>query len=422
MLGDEVRAFMEKYINLWKASGDDHPPFERTYSKAEQKTIEAEVSRVLDGVLSRIEVYPREEAAQEEWVGELLAALRQSSAGLQKSAGVHLDTVLSEEFLRSTRCFIRDVNRFDPRMKAADIHQALRNVWVMNGLQIFTSSGLEYTPSIFAYSLLYPYTDNVNDSAGSTSSEKMDLNKKIRSWLEGEDPIPADDYEGKIRALLKKIEAQHPRSSCPGVYRSLLAIYNAQVKSLALHGRGIRLPLSTIVDIVFEKGGTSVLADGFLVRPDITAELQDYCFGLGTFLQLVDDLQDMRTDRAAGHATLFSREESRGGRDRLVNRLLQYLRNFLEINRKQETAAMERLIRRNCDFQILKAIAGNRRFFSRRYVRLMETFMPVRFSFLARKRKEIRKQILNIDNLRLSGKTLVSPLWFSIKTCGTINI
>jgi hypothetical protein len=203
------------------------------------------------------------------------------------------------------------------------------------------------------------------------------------------------------------------------VYRGLLAIYNAQVKSLGLYNGGDQLSLSAVMDIVFEKGGTSVLADGLLIDPAIDEDRQGYCFGLGTFLQLADDLQDMEADRASGHLTLFSRQESRRGRERLANRLLHFMRNFLDLNRKQETPGaqtMESLIRRNCDFLIMKAIAQNGRHFSRSYVKTMERFMPVRFSFLIKKRRELKKQTLKIDNLRLSRNTIISPLLFSVTT------
>jgi hypothetical protein len=415
----KIRMYKEKYIRLWEESADEVPHFSRTYTRGEQREIEKQVSQLVDRVSGRLDRYPRGEEAQERWSKEMLEDIRSSSAGLQKLTGSSLDTVLSEDFLRSSRRFIREVEGFDPRLGAADIYQALRNVWVMNALQLFFNLDIALTPSIFAYSLLYPYTDNVNDDFRLSAAEKTGLNVKLKSWLEGKRCAYGSDCEQKIYRLLQRIESQYPRPTHPQVYRGLLAIYNAQVKSLGLHNGGERLSLSAVMDIVFEKGGTSVLADGLLIEPAIDEEQQGYCFGLGTFLQLVDDLQDMEDDRASGHLTLFIRPESRRGRERLANRLLQYMRNFLDLNQRQPAAGartMEGLIRRNCDFLIMKAIAQNRRHFSRSYVKTMERFMPVRFSFLIKKRRKIKKQTLKIDKLRLSRNTIISPLLFSLTT------
>lgn len=55
-----------------------------------------------------------------------------------------------------------------------------------------------------------------------------------------------------------------------------------------------------------EKGGTSVLADGYLVNGDMTEEDALFAFGLGVALQLVDDLQDTSRDIAVNQHTLFT--------------------------------------------------------------------------------------------------------------------
>jgi hypothetical protein len=45
-----------------------------------------------------------------------------------------------------------------------------------------------------------------------------------------------------------------------------------------------------VVGISFEKGGTSVLADGYLVAGSLTAAQPDWIFGFGVLTQLLDDL------------------------------------------------------------------------------------------------------------------------------------
>jgi hypothetical protein len=45
----------------------------------------------------------------------------------------------------------------------------------MNSLQIFWGLPLEMTPSVYAYSMLYPYTDNFLDNPEVNSEEKIKL-------------------------------------------------------------------------------------------------------------------------------------------------------------------------------------------------------------------------------------------------------
>jgi len=56
----------------------------------------------------------------------------------------------------------------------------------------------------------------------------------------------------------------------------------------------------------WKKGGTSVLADGYLVNGEMTEEEALFAFGLGVALQLVDDLQDTSRDMAVNQHTLFT--------------------------------------------------------------------------------------------------------------------
>ena len=60
--------------------------------------------------------------------------------------------------------------------------------------------------------------------------------------------------------------------------------------------------------ISVEKGGTSVLADAYLVCGNLDTELSDLMFGFGFVLQLIDDLQDAKEDCNNNHMTVFSQE------------------------------------------------------------------------------------------------------------------
>jgi hypothetical protein len=66
-------------------------------------------------------------------------------------------------FLEATTAFARMARRFDPAITSAEIYQAARNVWTANFLQLLLGMPVRVTPAIFAYSMLYPYSDNYLD-------------------------------------------------------------------------------------------------------------------------------------------------------------------------------------------------------------------------------------------------------------------
>src|SRR5260370_36833923 len=79
-----------------------------------------------------------------------------------------------------------------------------------------------------------------------------------------------------------------------------------------------------LLGVTFDKGGTSVLADAYLVAGELTAQQETFAFELGAFLQFVDDLEDVETDLAAGRLSVFALA-ARGWRlDALTNRAFHF--------------------------------------------------------------------------------------------------
>ena len=74
---------------------------------------------------------------------------------------------------------------------------------------------------------------------------------------------PAGRHEEQAWALVSLIESQYRRAEHPEVFASLCAIHRAQERSLELH-RAAATGAGDVLEIIFEKGGTSVLADSWL--------------------------------------------------------------------------------------------------------------------------------------------------------------
>ena len=194
------------------------------------------------------------------------------------------------------------------------------------------------------------------------------------------------------------IEKQYDRSHFPGVYQSLLAIFNAQLKSLTQQ-RNECLPHEIdILDLSFEKGGTSVLADGFLLNGLLKDKHADFCFGFGVFLQLADDIQDITEDRKNNHSTIFSQNSNRYDLDRLANKLFNFTAGVVDL-KLDEGALNEKslgeLIIKNCYFLIMEAVGKNKAYFSQEYTEKIQRYFPIRFTKIKKLRKEIKDKMLD---------------------------
>ncbi len=173
-------------------------------------------------------------------------------------------------------------------------------------LQLLLGRRLELTPAILAYSLLYPYSDNVLDDPKLSTAAKIAFNQRFRCRLAGQPLAAAGEREAVIDRLVSMVEDQYDRRTYPQVFASLLAIHAAQTRSLELMRAGAAPYEVDLLGVTFDKGGTSVLADAYLVAGELTAQQETFAFELGAFLQFVDDLEDVETDLAAGRLSVFA--------------------------------------------------------------------------------------------------------------------
>jgi hypothetical protein len=292
--------------------------------------------------------------------------------------------------------FMRQVKKFDPELKPENIYQAMRNIWIANSLQALMNLKMDCSAPLFAYSMLYPYSDNVNDGAGLSAAEKISMNQNFRRWLEGESCPWQNGIERKIYLLVKLIEDKFSRDKFPGVFQSLLGIFNAQIKSLIQQkhyhsGNGV-----DILDISFEKGGTSVLADGYLVRGDLNEKLEDFCFGYGAFLQFADDIQDVDDDQKNGHQTIFTQLAESTFLDEMANRLFNYMIKVVDLHLSDSGyQRLRELILKNCFFMVMEAIGKTTQFYSPDYIQEIEQHFPFAFPYFQGVKKRLKSMMLS---------------------------
>jgi len=178
------------------------------------------------------------------------------------------------------------------------------------------------------------------------------------------------------------------------VHEALLAIHAGQTRSLAQQDDP-RLGEDELLSISCEKGGASVLADLWLVAGEAEATEQRFAFGYGVFLQLLDDLQDVEVDLAAGHQTLFTRAAARGPLDGPAARLARFVDRVLDAEPPRDEAAAERrdLVRRNCRALLVASVAAQPRRFTRRFRRAIERRWPFTLGAMRRLRTRAERRL-----------------------------
>jgi hypothetical protein len=306
--------------------------------------------------------------------------------------GMEVDNTYNNGLIGSTNTFLKMVQSFDPEMDPENIYQALRNIWIMNTLQIYFGLEMGCSDSMFAYSMLYPYTDNMMDNASISLEDKFSLSQNLKRRLEGNPYSSSREIEKKLDSLVGLVEQEFPRDGYPMLFQSLLGIYNAQIKSL-IQQREIGSPYITdIPGISFQKGGASVLADGYLLKGKLTGEQEVFCFGLGTFLQLADDIQDIKADKKNSHMTIYSQNAAKWHLDALANKLFHYISVVM---RSQEGDPIlektNELFCKSFYLHIMEAVLRNSDLYSQKYIREIQVHFPVRLAFLKKMRKKLKK-------------------------------
>jgi hypothetical protein len=375
-----VDRLMRRHVALWqKCDRNRGPRFRRRYTALEQARREADAQKFVRAAESSLASPSRD---SETAILQAFAVFARAALDLDDA---HLK-LLVEGFPMLARGLAQQARRFDPALGATDIFQASRNVWTAAGLQVLLGRPLELTPSIFAYSMLYPYTDNLLDDPQTPVESKSAFNRRFRARLQGEPATPEDHREHQVWALVDRIESQYDRERYPDVYRSLLAIQNAQEGSVGLRSEA-GLPPDQVLRGVFEKGGTSVLADGYLAAGQLTREQEDFAFGWGVLLQLADDLQDVSEDRAAGTVTLFSDAQPL---DMVTNQAFEFAElvfRGLDAFPASGVDALKQLIRQSAVTLLITAAGAAHERHTSAYIQELERHSPFRFAFVREHRQ-----------------------------------
>lgn len=403
--------YTEQFAEIWQKCPSDFPRFDRLYSDESKSSKENEISHFLNKFKGGRVTWLQKLWASNQVDSPLICEARRVLSQSLGFTDAQLDLLFSDDLFDFTKSFVLKARLFDTDLSVHDIFQACRNAWIMAGLQLIMGLPVRVTSSVFAYSMLYPYSDNLIDNPWVSTSEKAMFSNRFKLRLEGVPVLPESSIESKIHQLIGLIEEEYDRSAFPEVYESLLDIHDAQTKSISLvHAEGL-LSEDEILNICIGKGGTSVLADGYLIAGKLTSQQRYFLFGFGAYLQLLDDLQDLSEDTENQLKTAFS---SRTGlsNDVKFNKTYWFgeevMKGLAYFDGKQ-IDVFRSLMKRSLDLFMAESLAFNEDHFPRQFVAELERHTPVHFTYLRSLNEQLtlnKSLITGIFDEITSGETV----------------
>jgi len=403
----DKRTIRENYLTLikdeWLAAPDTFPDFLTPIQLNTKAQNEQYILTVSDGFQALIKSFPARIKDRENWKKKLEGMLENVLCE-ETIIGVHdvMDRQTLAAFQDELKDFLRHVRAFAPELSMEGIGQAVRNYTVYMMFAQIHQVKQGFSPACFGYSMLYPFTDNYIDSQNYSVSDKAEYNHIIRDKIIGEEVHPQSQHQLKTCELLGMIESEYPREldstvyprgSDAKVYMLLLMMLEAQEESIRQQSKEEALTLSDRLDISIYKGGISVLIDRFFVNREITDADLTFYLGFGFFLQLADDLQDIKEDSVKGHQTILTLDTSCVQEEKIVNKLLHFVQQITE-SYPAENDSFKNFVLSNCFQLIYSSIIGSKEYFSTEYLERMEGLFPVSYQFLE---KMNRNRIDNKD-------------------------
>lgn len=389
-LRPRIRAACRECAALWDTTPEEPPVLGPRIGPFRHLGNARAAARLIDELAAGVQSVPDGERERAAWREAVRERLQQFGDGRLGWPAGYRRLVFGDSFFDASMAFAHEARAFDPGASLASVWQALRNVWIANSLQMILDLPVRLSPGVFAYSMLYPVTDNLLDDVSVRQPAKRAFCRRLGQRLAGRPVRPTNPSEAAAFRLVARIEEEFPRCAFAGVHESLLAIHRGQVLSLSQQERP-KLTDADILDISCEKGGSSVLADLYLVAGTPSPEEERFAFGYGVFLQLLDDLQDAGEDLAVGHQTLFTRAARRGPLDGAAARLLRFIDRVLdaqEMLARPALADRKDLVRRNCRSLLVAAVVDQPRLFTRRFRRDLTRCWP----FSARAMRRLRRR------------------------------
>ncbi|WP_421921187.1 hypothetical protein [Marinifilum sp.] len=383
--------FLNQFINKWLSCAEDFPKNKRKYSSIEKFIWEMKCERFLNFAKS----FSQNEINENDILLNKCKSFFRDELSYTRD---QLQLIFSDDMIVATKDFIRRALQFDSELSNEELFQALRNQWIVFGLQSLFNYPVQTTSSTLAYSLLYPYSDNFIDSRRISYQDKIEFSKRFELRLQGDKVIAKSKAEERIYQLVSMIEDDFDRNDFPKLYESLLDIHHAQTRSIALTRQSVLSDIKCF-EIAVTKGATSVIADGYLIAGELSYDQLHFLYEYGAYLQILDDLQDARDDLYEGVFTCFSKNLHSQYLDSMLCKTYYLGKEVLATIQQiyPGKIAFQGLIKRSFSLLFASSVLTNPKDFSPAFIQQCERHSPFRFSFAEKHKAELNHSQVLFD-------------------------
>jgi len=400
----ELNSIKEKYLNTvkneWLIADNFCPDFLSEISEETKTQNEQYIQKVSDDFQKHMKSFSHIPPRHKKWKQRILNML-ENILSEETIIGIHtsMDLQTLDAFQAELKDFLRHVRKFAPELSFDEIGQALRNYIVYAMFKEIHQLKSNFNIAGFGYSMLYPFSDNYIDSKKYSAKEKAEYNQIIRDKIEGKEVHPKSIHQIKTCELLQAIESEYPRAIDSTIFKLLLMMLDAQEDSMRQHNKGFLLTSEERLDISLYKGGISVLIDRFFVKKELTEDDLIFYLGLGFFLQLADDLQDIKEDSMQGNQTIFTLDLNNEQEEKIVNKMLHFVNHIMNVY-QSENDIFKNFILSNCYQLIYSSVIGSKEFFSKDYLVKLEKYLPVSYPFL----ENLKKNMIENKDMKIQDK------------------
>lgn len=330
-----------KMKEIWFKMSVDYETYPSRYNRGKDKSLKSLNKKIRKSLTCIKNV---DQTTDHELVDRLVNEVKTFAIQTLGMSGYAVDTIFKEDHFKHSESFMKRAKELSPDITRESLFQALRNVWTMHSMQLYLGKNVELTDSVFAYSMLYPLTDNYLDNPNISYTCKSEFNKRFREKIRTGKGVGKSDEEKKIFLMIDLIERDWSRLDYPKVYHALMGILDGQQMSLKQQGLEC-LYDQDLLFLTFYKGGTSVLADAYLIAGELSQAQETFSFMYGVILQLADDLQDIDCDLKEKHMTMMNCQVQIGNLDSMLNKYLNFIDefflNYYELDTKEQNALKE---------------------------------------------------------------------------------
>jgi hypothetical protein len=395
----DVKQCLERLKEEWVSAREDFPDYLIEIPLERKHQNESYASRVSEDFHRQTRRLPRLPIGRRKWRKKTLDIIF-NVLYQENMIGIHhsMQQVEIDAFYEELMAFLKQVRHFSPELRFDEIGQAIRNYIVYAMFKVIHQIPSGFSKAGFGYSMLYPFTDNYIDGMKPSPAQKQEYNQLIRDKILGREVHPSIEHYRKTCDLLEAIASEYPREKDERIYTLLLMMLEAQEESLHQQNRAISLNKEERLNISLFKGGVSVLVDRFLVNKELTPADLYFYLGFGFFLQLADDLQDIKEDSEKGYQTLFTVDTEKEPVEKLVNKLLHFLHTIMSTY-SAENDTFKNFVMESSNQLIYTSICGSKEFFSQEYQSRIEKYLPVSFPYLeATKANSLDRQTEKIQD------------------------